>query len=420
MSRLIADVLGSNKTERVGSSGMELSVECEQANAETLEAFHEAELDSYRLEELQYAQESLEDVYLSLADHHENGDQLTKSSLEGYSFALRSITGGAFDIPSSSLESIEMGRYQEATELTMEGAWSKIQDILKAIKDMASKFISSIGEMVTKLLSATKKMEKKIDELGNRLGKAEEGSGKVTVPKAESIAYKGKASHSAIHDGATNVNEDLLAGNVQNLAQQYKSYFTTVYKAYKDPDSNQMGDVQTQEEKVTTNARNLDGMQLPGNKKIAVETETDTLDGNKVDVVKSITIEDDDQGKPGSTEIELPSKDDVKKLLETIRTMFGNLRDNVNITDEVKKGYKEATGEVESFAEAIRGEEGSLKKGWDEAKARSYMSRSRRPFLQHLNNIHKFSFKYTQSLLSYLETTVKQHEKGGGKGDKES
>lgn len=318
----------------------------EYATLEVQEASMEADTVEADIAELTEIAEGLESIHESLGVSQENGGldpvaaQFAHHAVGAYSERLG--VESADILPALESFGGDTGR-ETSTQVSTESLGQTIKNIWKAIRNAIEKAIKAIRDFFAKLFNRVDALKKRIDATKKKVSEAKgDPQGKMDVPNAGQLAYKGSVEPKAIVDGIKQSNAllskmsgvyldqstDSMKGlaSVLAAAGEIKDKVTGLFGFGKD-------DVSAGERVLK---KDLEGVQeISGGKAAKVEVK----ESNGGAVVETSFGDVENAKKVEKAEIDTPSKADLNAALDGAADLAKGIEDSKKKMDEAIKAY---------------------------------------------------------------------------------
>ena len=395
----------------------------EQEIAETAEAYGEAEQGSDDVTELGDISEGLESIVASMEAAMEDGGLSPQAALfmqhavNGYT---RRLGLDASQI-TPSMESFGGASGQAAaTTISMEGVGETLKKIWVAIKNAVSKAIAAVRNFFAKIFGGVAKLKQRSDALKKAVADiSEEKGGKMKVPSANTLRYKGKADLGSILAGlkATKAMGDGVYGNVVEAAKGFYSQAVSKVLGRADLDSTGSDAIKGELETMVkgtlevynkvinvTNVVSGDAVfksSSTGN----AEKGTDTGDSVPA-LVKGYGFKSvDDSG----TEIDAPKKAELSNILSAVDALLVQMEGKKAALEGLSKAREEA---LKATERKVEGWASKLKEGGKQAVAGLIMRKVNMDVTRPVNQFYSHEFNVVRAGLALVDRGVAAHKKG--------
>lgn len=400
----------------------------EQEIAETAESFSEAEQGSDDVQELGDISEGLESIVASMEACMEDGGLTPQAALfmqhavNGYTRRL----GLSASSITPSMESFGGASGQAAaTTISMEGVAETLKKIWVAIKNAVSKAIQAVKNFFAKIFGGVAKLKSRADALKKAVGElSADGKGKMKVPNANTLRFKGKANTGDIINGlkATNKLGAETYGQVLETANLY--YKIAVDKVLNRAELNDAAEAEVKAalgkaqedahkvfEKVTAVSNVCSGD--------AVFRVTATSNGEKgaqsglsvPSLVKGYGFKAVDDG---GVEIDVPKKAELSSILSEVDGLISQMEGKKASLEGLSKAREDA---LKATERKVEGWASKMKEGGKQALAGLIMRKVNMDVTRPVNQFYSHEFNVVRAALALVDRGVSASKKGGD-GDK--
>jgi hypothetical protein len=396
--------------------------------ADTAESFAEAEQGSDDVQELGDISEGLESIVLSMESAMEDGGLNPQAALfmqhavQGYTRRL----GLQASAITPSLESFGGASGQAAaTTISMEGVKETLKKIWLAIKNAVSKAIQAVKNFFAKIFGGVAKLKSRADALEKAVGELSgDGKGKMKVPNANTLRWKGKADIGAIVNGlkATKKEGDDIYGGVVGAAQMY--YKVAVDKVLNRGELNDAAEAEVkaalgkaQEDLHVVYAKVTQvGNVVSGD---AVFKTTAVADGEKgansslgvPSLVKGYGFKAVDDS---ATEIQTPKKAELQSVLSEVKGLIAQMEGKKASLEGLGKAREEA---LKATERKVDGWAAKMKEGGKQALAGLIMRKVNMDVTRPVNQFYSHQFNVVRAALALVDRGVSASKKGGDGDD---
>lgn len=394
----------------------------EQEIAETAEAFGEAEQGGDDVIELGEISEGLESIVASMEACMEDGGLTPQAALfmqhavNGYTQRL----GLSASAITPSMESFGGASGQAAaTTISMEGIGETLKKIWMAIKNAVSKAIAAVRNFFAKIFGGVAKLKQRADALEKAVSElSADGKGKMKVPSANTLRFKGKANTGDIINGlkATKKMGDSVYGEVVTQAQGF--YKQAVDKVLNRADLNDgaeaeiksalgkaEGDIHTVYAKVT-NVTNVVSGDAVFKASHTGNAEAGAQSGSTVPaLVKGYGFKAvDDAGH----EIDVPKKAELQSILSEVKGLIAQMESKKASLEGLSKAREEALKATETKVNTWASK---AKEGAKQGLAGLIMRKVNMDVTRPVNQFYSHEFNVVRAALGLVDRGVSASKK---------
>lgn len=425
MSQSLKDLFISMEDDALFDTELVVSPDetVEQEIAETAEAFAESEQGSDDVQELGDISEGLESIVASMEACMEDGGLTPQAALfmqhavNGYTRRL----GLSASSITPSMESFGGASGQAAaTTISMEGVGETLKKIWLAIKNAVSKAIQAVRNFFAKIFGGVAKLKQRSDALKKAVNDlTDDKGGKMKVPNANTLRYKGKADIASIVAGlkATKSMGDGIYGGVVEAAKGF--YTQAVNKVLNRADMNETGSdlIKSELESLvkgtlevfnkTTNVSNVISGDAVFKASSTGDAEKGSNTGDSVPaLVKGYGFKAvDDSG----TEIDAPKKGDLQAVLSGVDALLTQMEGKKASLEGLSKAREEA---LKATERKVEGWASKLKEGGKQAIAGLIMRKVNMDVTRPVNQFYSHEFNVARAGLALVDRGVSSHKKG--------
>lgn len=401
----------------------------EQEIADTADSFAESEQASGDADELGEISEGLESIVLSMESAMQDGGLSPQAAI----FMQHAVAGYTrrLGVPASavtpSLESFGGASGQAAaTTISMEGVKETLKKIWLAIKNAVSKAIQAVKNFFAKLFGGVAKLKTRSDALKKAVQELEkEDGGKMNVPNANTLRFKGKADISSILAGlkATKGMGDEVYGGVVQSAQMF--YTLAVSKVLNRDDLNEAG-----EEHIKSELEAASKPAIEVFKKVTMVTNVVSGDA----VFKTTASENAEHGARSGisvpslvkgygfkaiddahTEIDAPKKAQLLSVLSEVDGLIAQMEGKKKSLEGLSKAREDA---LKATERKVDGWAAKLKEGAKSALAGLIMRKVNMDVTRPVNQYYSHEFNVVRAALALVDRGIAAHKKGPSKDKK--
>lgn len=411
-----------NETELVVAADDTIEIEIADASEAEVEANEAAD----GADELSEISEGLESIVASMEASMQDGG-LTPQSAQFMALAVGAYTnrlGVQASQITPSLESFGGASGQAAaTTISMEGIKETLKKIWLAIKNAVAKAIQAIRNFFAKIFGGVAKLKSRAEALKKEVTDlAGEAGGKIKVPNANTLRYKGKADTKAIVAGlkATTAMAGETYGEVVERAKMY-------YKVAKDKVLNraELNDAADAEVKAALGKASEDCHKV-FEKIVAV---SNVMSGDAV--FRVTAVKDSEHGAASSlsipnlvkgygfkavddtaSEIDAPKKSDLLAIVGEAQAMLVQMEGKKASLEGLSKAREEVLKETDK---KVEGWGAKMKEGGKQALASLIMRKVNMDVTRPVNQLYSHQFAVVRASLALVERSVAAHKKGADK-----
>lgn len=396
----------------------------EQEIADTADSFAESEQASGDADELGEISEGLESICVSMEAAMQDGGLSPQAAI----FMQHAVQGYTrrLGVPASavtpSLESFGGASGQAAaTTISMEGVKETLKKIWLAIKNAVSKAIQAVKNFFAKIFGGIAKLKTRADALEKAIGElAADGKGKMKVPNANTLRFKGKADIGSIIKGLaqTKTQGDQVYGEVINMAQGF--YKMAVDKVLNRSELNdgaeaevkaELGKAQEPLHTVYSKITNV-GNVCSGDAVFKVTATIDAEHGAKSGVSVPSLVKGygfkaiDDSG----TEIDVPKKAELQSVVAGAKALITQMEGKKASLEGLGKAREEA---LKATERKVDGWASKMKEGAKQALAGLIMRKVNMDVTRPVNQFYSHQFNVVRAALALADRGVAASKKGG-------
>ncbi|MNM62860.1 phiKZ-like phage internal head protein [compost metagenome] len=396
----------------------------EQEIADTAESFAESEQGADDVQELGDISEGLESIMVSMEAAMQDGGLNPQAALfmqhavQGYTRRL----GLSASAITPSLESFGGQSGQAAaTTISMEGVGETLKKIWLAIKNAVSKAIQAVKNFFAKIFGGVAKLKSRADALEKQVSElSADGKGKMKVPNANTLRFKGKVQIGDILNGlkATKKQGDETYGEVLTMAATF--YKQSVDKVLNRSELNEaaeneikaaLGKAAEEGHKVFEKITAVSNV-CSGDAVFRMTATGDAENGARSGLTVPSLVKGygfkavDDAG----TEIPTPKKAELASVLSEVKGLIAQMEGKKASLEGLSKAREEA---LKATERKVDGWAAKLKEGGKQALAGLIMRKVNMDVTRPVNQFYSHEFNVVRAALALVDRGVAASKKGG-------
>lgn len=408
-----------------GQEDLATVAQLEEDNGELVEAAADVEKEANMQSDLEERAEVAEEIQTTLQGMVSAGEGMDRRTALAYQQAFKGLIGTVLPNPVGTVENFGGDAQRlESTKRTLQGIGDTLKKIWEAIKAAVVRGIAAIKDFFAKLFGGTDSLKKRAEALRKKIEDAEKEEktapeGKIKVSGGVRLHVAGKMDPASVKSGlalaATEITETsskLLEGAgdyYQMLAKDLKAGSDSIVDKFVNKTTKNAidGQVNSLRSAVST-AMRIKGKALPGGKAIVVEVSNDSEEEKSL--AAKIYIGDAPKADwKESTEVDVPSLDDLKAMLTSIESMVTKIEGEKK---DAEKLAADRDAAIKAGDELIKaGEAGKLGQAWDQAKLSAALRLTNMSFNRTLSSLNSYLFGVSRAGLQYVDSCVSSYKK---------
>ncbi len=373
------------------------------------EVHHEVERAIIDKEELETAASTMESIYHTAITFEHDAD-LAK----GMHLACAKVVGDAIENPAYPLgyynanPEASMESFVSTLSDTIEKIWRAIINVYNKISQAIRSFLKNLFGGVANLRRWSERLQKQLDDMD---GSEEMMSVGIALSKPGKLAIEGELTRETLLNGASNVNNVLVA-KYDAFIEDTRNSYENLANWFKKKDAGKIDTLRRMvqrdnEQRETIYEKIVDKIKLPGDYTIKVLFGGSTKDfpmPTRYEVVKSENAKDF-RGRgtlPGLDRNQVQEQlDIVNNIIDVIERHEKSIEDIEKLRDETKEAADKWVDEAEK---------GVLEGELTKMDVRSALRISTNNTIKGLISINKYLYDYTSAYMEALEKSLERYK----------